>query len=424
METNNDLNTAKNAATNAVTMEPESMDDQTTGEVPPPPSFPPPQGSPPPPPPPRPGQRASWWHVPVARDPQERRIGGVLAGVAKAYGFERRTTRIAVAVSALVVPVVLTLYIAAWILLPRTQAEAKPLSSIMTDRRKLPIVIVLGIISLATGFGSWTLFGGLGWGVGLVAVGVVLWLSPNFGSGFARADAPTGANFSPADAPVALSNRRRQVPRLRRHPVQAAGLAVAAVGALVMSIGNGAGWWNVSTYVVTLTVLATLVASSVAGTIVNRSWLGVPGMLVLGACTIGLIVTHPNLDGGIGDRTVRPTTVAEAEQHDQVGIGRLTIDLRQVPAGEQSRTPVPVMTVDAVVGYGQIHVIVPADAEIQLVTDVNAGHVVVNDNETAAGIRRRDSVTIPARATSTGTHRTIVIDARLGGGEIRIDQSS
>ncbi len=80
------------------------------------------------------------------------------------------------------------------------------------------------------------------------------------------------------------------------------------------------------------------------------------------------------------------------------------------------------MTVDAEVGYGQIHVIVPADAEVRLVTDVNAGHVVVNDNETAAGVGRRDSVTIPALISSTGTHRTIVIDARIGGGEIRIDQ--
>ena len=78
----------------------------------------------------------SWIDVPIARDRTEGRIAGVVAGVSKAYGFDRRTTRLAVALGTLVIPGIIALYIAAMIFLPRTREEPRTLRAIVTDRRR------------------------------------------------------------------------------------------------------------------------------------------------------------------------------------------------------------------------------------------------------------------------------------------------
>ena len=290
--------------------------------------------------------------------------------------------------------------------------------AIVTDRRRRPLMIVLGILAIATGLGSWAFWGGLGWGFGLVAIGVILWLAPNLGRGAADQAAPIVTDQPTAWATSgtpATSTTTAAQPRRRRYPIQAIGLGAAAVGALVAVIGNNADWWNVTTYSIVMGVLLTLIAATVIGAIVNRSWFGIPMLLLLGACTVGLAVTHPNLDGGIGQRNLRPTTVTDAQIDEHLGVGQLTVDLTDVPSGAEP------LTVDASVGYGQIRVIVPSDAELRLHTDVNAGHTVVDGDETSAGIHRDDTRTIPALApAANGVVRTIDLDLEVGAGEIEV----
>ena len=196
-----------------------------------------------------------------------------------------------------------------WIFLPRTGEEPRTLRAIVTDRRRRPLMIVLGILAIATGLGSWAFWGGLGWGFGLVAIGVILWLAPNLGHGARR---PGRADrHGSTDRMVDVGHARHvddddAAPRRRRYPIQAIGLGAAAVGALVAVIGNNADWWTITTYSIVMGVLLTLIAATVIGAIVNRSWFGIPMLLLLGACTVGLAVTHPNLDGGIGQRNLPP----------------------------------------------------------------------------------------------------------------------
>jgi phage shock protein PspC (stress-responsive transcriptional regulator) len=382
----------------------------------------------PPAPPPPPGQHRSWLDVPIARDRQDGRVAGVVAGVSKAYGFDRRTTRVAVAIGALVIPGIVALYIAGLIFLPGRDDEARTLRAIATDRRRRPLMIVLGIAAIATGFGSWAVWGGLGWGFALVAIGVALWLAPNLGRRSATDQGlpipsdqtspwstPTVSPTtwtSPVSRPSVSAPNTSPAMRRRRYPVQAVALGAASVGALVAGIGNSASWWNISTYSIVLTVLIALITATVVGAIVNRSWFGIPMLLILGACTVALGLTHPDLDGGIGQRTFRPTTVADAKVAQHLGIGQLTIDLTDVPFDTQP------LTVEASVGYGQVRVIVPADAELRILSDVNAGHVVVNGEETSAGFHRDDTLTVPAR--SAGADHTIVLDLGVGAGEISV----
>jgi hypothetical protein len=280
-------------------------------------------------------------------------------------------------------------------------------------------MIDLGILATATGFGSWAFWGGLGWGFGFVAVGVILWLAPNLGRGDAAdpaapivTDQPTA--WSTSGTP-AISTTTTPRPRRRRYPIQAMALGAAAVGALVAVIGNNADWWNITTYSIVMGVLLTLIAATVIGAIVNRSWFGIPMLLILGVWTVGLAITHPDLDGGIGQRNLHPTTVADAQIDEHLGIGQLTVDLTDVPVGAAP------LAVDASVGYGQLRVIVPSDAELRLHTDVNAGHTVVDGDETSAGFHRDDTRTIPAVAPAAqSVVRTIDLDLEVGAGEIKV----
>ncbi len=372
----------------------------------------------PPAPPPPPESRRSWLDVPIARDTEQRRVAGVVAGVSKAYGFDRRTTRVAVALGALVIPGIFALYIAGMIFLPGRGDEPRSLRAIATDRRRRPLMIVLGLLAIATGFGSWAFWGGVGWGFALVAIGVVLWLAPNLG----RASETQQASSIPPDgAPPSLTPTTSTTPtttrtRRRRYPIQAIGLAAAYVGALIAGIANSVDWWNISTYSIVFGVLIALIAATIIGATVNRSWFGIPMLLILGASAVGLGITHPNLDGGIGERTFRPTTLAEAQVAQHLGIGRLTVDLTDVPLGEQP------LTIQASVGYGQVRVIVPADAELRIVSDINAGHLVINGDETSSGLHREDTLTVPARSAG-GAKRTIVLDLDVGGGELNVSQT-
>lgn len=388
------------------------------------------------PPPPR---HAPWWHVPVARDAEDNKLGGVVSGLCKTFGFDLRTTRFATVVAALALPGVTALYIAAWILLPKAPEPARSLHAIVTERRRRPLLIALAILAIFSGFGSWAFFGGLGWGFTLVGVGVVLWLSPNFGSGFRTtpatpvttpvttpaagsawpapaAPAPTTITrtsaVTTADAAGAVTTTAVRPARRRRHPIQALSLAAAFVTAMVMSLGNALDWWNASVYGTIVTVLAILVAGTVIGAVVNRSWFGVPMLMMLLLTGTGLLITHPNLNGGFGDRELRPTTVAEAQQARHLGAGRLRLDLTSLPV---ERT----VTVRAEVGYGQLRILVPADAELQLNTSVGAGHVVLDGEELTAGVRHEDDRLVPASG-ETATARTIVLDLEIGGGEISI----
>ena len=82
-------------------------------------------------------------------------------------------------------------------------------------------------------------------------------------------------------------------------------------------------------------------------------WLILPAVL-LGLSAGGVAAANVTLDGGVGDRQYRPTSMAELRDHYQLGAGQLDIDLRDLdlPPGD---TP---LEID--VGAGQVRLAVPA----------------------------------------------------------------
>lgn len=442
----------------------------------------------PPPPPsdrdtpltPPPG-RVPWYRVPIARDPRDGKLGGVIGGVSRAYGFDVRTTRIAVAIATLVLPVIALVYLVAWVLLPPRPEEAVPLQDIVRDRRRLPLMIAIGIVLVVGGvgsFGSWFFFGGFPWGVVLIALGVLLWAAPGLGS--RGAASPTGTldaplvpeTSSPWTRPAAddtqvlgqpgfgyvgpagfepgtvsggpgesggpaggsggfsgsgaygtsgpdhppVGPEALRPPRRPRVPVGSVTLLVVLAFIGVASAGDALDWWNVPVVGVIVTSLIVMSAGLALSGLVNRSWADTPLLAVLLTVAVGFIVTAPDLDGGTGQRTVRPLTAVEGGISQELALGELTIDLTAVPL---DREP---LTVTAEVGFGRLAVIVPDDVTLEIDVEFGAGHAVLEGDEIAAGMRH--DVQLLDRPDSGPGTRIIVLDLRVGGGEISVERAA
>jgi hypothetical protein len=170
-------------------------------------------------------------------------------------------------------------------------------------------------------------------------------------------------------------------------------------------------------------VLGVVVASMIAvaaglaiSTVVNRAWFFVPFVLLLAGAATFLVVAEPSLDGGVGERTNRPSTVVDAERPHDLAMGELTLDLVDVPLD-----PDRPVRVTAEVGIGRLHVIVPAGATLVVTSEVGTGHLVIGDREVIAGVRQNDRRTIAAVGEPTGT---IELDLRVGIGEIDLDRDA
>lgn len=377
-------------------------------------------------PPPPPG----WRRVPISRVPRGEtdggKVAGVVAGVSRAYGFDLRTTRIATVVSMLVLPVLWLVYAAAWILLPASPEQAVPIDAIVRDRRRLPLLVALALVLVVGGIGSlgsWFLFRGAPWGLVLIGIGVLLWVLSD-----RRRDVPPAASFPPPtagvsfDAPPASSPSTTSVPvgpaavtkeRRPRRPIGSIGLGVAALWFGVAAALSGLGWWHAPSLWVLVSGLAIVMAALLASTIVNRSWVLPVPFALLAIVLISLCVAQPRLEGGSGDRSVHPTTIAAAEVAQHLAAGRLTLDLRDVPVGVRD------VVVHAEVGFGNLEIDVPKDATLRLSTDAGIGGVLVNGRQIMAGVHQRDDRVVAPLATSVGT---LILDLRVGMGRIDVVQ--
>ena len=95
--------------------------------------------------------------------------------------------------------------------------------------------------------------------------------------------------------------------------------------------GDAIDWWDVpvlGVVVASVIALATGLASAPSST---GAWFFVPFVLLLAAAAGALVVAEPSLDGGVGERTNRPSTVVDAERVHDLAMGELTLDLVDVP---------------------------------------------------------------------------------------------
>jgi phage shock protein PspC (stress-responsive transcriptional regulator) len=326
----------------------------------------------------------------LVRPRDGRVIGGVCAGLGRYFNIDPVIVRIAAVVLALFGGAGVLLYIAALLLVPPDQTAGAPAAAEPTDGRNRALVIVGVVVLLLVGspflLGGGILFAGLLIPLAfLVAAGVLVWWlvsgeGPSGDPGDIARRAALGVGVLILCGIVALGG---------------AWAAAAGGGALVAALVIGAG------------------VAVVAGAFYKPvRWLILPAVaLALSAGTVQ--AAGIDLDGGVGERDYRPASITDVRDRYQLGIGELTIDLRDadLPAGD---TP---LEVD--LGMGQAWVIVPDDVCVATRAEVGMGQVVAFQTDNG-GV----DVDFEDSRDARPDRSRLVVDADVGVGALRIGHAS
>jgi phage shock protein PspC (stress-responsive transcriptional regulator) len=182
-------------------------------------------------------------------------------------------------------------------------------------------------------------------------------------------------------------------------------LAIAVAGAaLGVGIAAALGGGVVIASLAVVTGLVLIGTAFVGG----ARWLIVPALALV--LPLGLVAAADiDFDGGVGDRSYHPLSVAELRDQYEIGIGEVDVDLTDVdlPAGRTD--------LDVEVGMGGAVIYVPRDACVTSDVKIGAGVADVFD-------RDNDGVDVSFAETATppaGTSQ-LHIDANVGLGVLEV----
>jgi phage shock protein PspC (stress-responsive transcriptional regulator) len=331
------------------------------------------------PPPPAAATAAAGAQRRLTRSSSDRVLGGVAGGLGRYFDIDPIIFRIGFVVLTIAGGAGILAYLAAWLFVPEDPipGEAPVGRNKALTYAGAGVLIIAACVALGPGlfFVGPPLFG-----FGLLALlGVALW----------RAAENRGD-----DGNVVL----------RRAGLAILLIVVSGVGFLAVGVGAAVGGGAV----IAGLVIATGVALCVSAFIGGARWLVLPALII--AIPLGFVAAAGiDVDGGIGDRDYRPTSLAEVRDGYSLGIGELRVDLREIdlPAG---RTPL-----ELDMGIGSVRVLVPEDVCVASKLRVGAGYARVFDRDSAGlDVDWRQSPT-----ENPGAKR-LVIDGNIGVGELQV----
>lgn len=314
----------------------------------------------------------------MRRRTTDRVIGGVAGGLGDYFNVDPLLFRIGFVGLMIFGGAGLVIYLIAWLLLPAEGHDVSMLEGFLRRLRLTPgrlawlsVLVVLFILlvnSWNTGMGFSVQEGPLGipgaiWALGIVVTGVLLLRRREIAS-----TAPVAATVVVAAAPQV---RVAKAPAQPRSP-----LALYVVGALLLAVGALAAVSQVAGLDAAPgqffgAALAVLGIGLVVGAWWGRARILI--LLVLLLLPVGAVasfVTTP-LEGGIGDHEYAPVTVAELRDEYRSLGGRIILDLTNLSTGARD------LHIAASVAVGQLMVILPDDASVELHTRVGAGDSIV-----------------------------------------------
>jgi phage shock protein PspC (stress-responsive transcriptional regulator) len=411
----------------------------------------------------------------LVREPEDRKIAGVCAGLADRLGVDVSLVRLGAVVLAVFTPVGLIAYLVAWAVVPERRPDeprvvAPPADLPRLGRIPLWLLVLCGVaLAWALSDGSWWSWWPNGPVLALALVGLGVWLlvrdddddrppttggSPAPGTpedseagnlntlgvhgttlddGFAQTlDASEGAGppgeFSPPVSPwwsgaetdaqggaAVSAGRPASSERSRRSHV-----ALAFIGLLL--IGAGLAWLLYVLDVATLSLRDGLAAGLVIvglGLVVaawwGRAWsLAVLGVLFASTIAIADVIDVP-FDAGTGDRTVVVDTRADLADTHELFAGTLTLDLRRAPLVDGTTT------MEAAVGMGKLRVIVPRDASVEIDARVKAGNIdgALAPSPDEGGVDLHETFAAGERARVPDLR----LDLQVGIGEMEVDRA-
>lgn len=138
------------------------------------------------------------------------------------------------------------------------------------------------------------------------------------------------------------------------------------------------------------------------------------GLIFLGILMVPMLTLSPlaefDINSGVGQRRVEPTTFAEIQSSYELAIGELVVDLRGVDFGGAT------VELDTSVGIGSLEVLVPDGVRVEVNADVGIGEVRVFGSGRSGFARALD-------VTRDGSG-TLILGAETLIGEVRVSATS
>lgn len=358
----------------------------------------------------------------LTRSTSDKVVGGVAGGLGTYFGIDPVVFRIAFVVLALAGGSGVLLYLLAWLVIPDDKGGG-PLTRVRRERdQKLVAAVLIGgavliLLDRLTARGPGDI------PIGLVLVGIgalVLWarrdhdddhpVPPTGGSPAPTepASPPEPAAVEPATdtdtvemtaAPVpAVATRRK--PRSVLVPVTLSLLAILAGGLSLLDVS--------ATTAVALLLLLT------AGAMVVGAWRGrarwlIPIALVLSVALAAVSIIDVPVRGGTGDVAFRPLTLEEVRSPYRLAAGQLVVDLSALDLRGTD------LTVVASVAAGDLQIVVPAGARVDIDAHAGAGNLDLLG-------RRFDGLDVGRQVSEAGVDGGghVVLRARAGAGSVEV----
>jgi phage shock protein PspC (stress-responsive transcriptional regulator) len=361
----------------------------------------------------------------LRRRTADRVIGGVAGGIGDYLNVDPVLIRAAFAGLMIFGGAGLVLYVLGWLLIPEdghqhSVVEAALRQVVGRAGRLGVVVLVLATIAIlspwVTGYGGAIYVqADVFWALAIVLVGIVLLLPP----GRTRVAEPGSSAFTAAPAQPEIQEAAIAAhwgPAVAAPPRERSPLGWYALAGVLVGLGVIAVVANLATVRVVPGQYfgAGLLALGI-GLIVGAWWgrarlLILLGLVALPAAVAAAFLTVP-LEGGIADDSFRPENVAEVQPAYHLLGGRLLLDLTALQAGHDA------VTVGASVGIGDLYVMVPRDAIVEVNGTVEGGQLVLL-GRVHSGTALADRVS----DAGEGGGATLILNLEVGIGSIWVER--
>ncbi len=352
----------------------------------------------------------------LVRVDEGRWLGGVCEGLGRYFDISPVVYRIAFAALAFVGGTGVLLYLAAWLVIPHeTQEESIAVEALRTRREQPWLLVGVGLLAVAAillvsetdiGPGEEDI-----WFFAAVA-GAALVIGHVVRRQGAEPAAPAAGGDSTTGTTRTTAVSRPPAPPEPRRP----SLFLPVVGALLAGAGivgllDVADVWDVSMTVAFAIALAFVgVAIAVGAAAGYRVGGLVPIGLVLLAGFVAAVLTPVSISAGVGNEVERPLDATQIESKYELGVGNLTIDLRNVdlPPGTTS--------VAVALGVGEVVVTVPENAALDIDGHTGIGKIAVL-GEVDDGTDVDEQVFVPGPTPSAPV---LELEADVGIGDLQV----